>query len=201
MSVFGHLALKFGSYPENLATEALGYVLGQSGHARRGFVASIAAAEPATARDLRFETQLAGEELARPDLAGLDDDGVPRVLVEAKFWAGFTEHQPVHYLDMLPPVGALVIICPTQRLTYVWRELLTRLQTARRELEQKAAPGEFGQAVVARKHLVLQSWKRSLAAIRRELAGGTAFHGVARRVRLQAAVARSSCQTHPSVYR
>src|SRR5580692_10765389 len=117
MSLFGHLALKFGSHPENLATEALGYVLCRSADARRGFVASIAGTLIIADLDLRFETQLASEEQGRPDLAGVDDGGIVRVLVEAKFWAGFTEHQPVHYLDILPAGGVLVVICPAQRLT------------------------------------------------------------------------------------
>src|SRR5271167_3705246 len=133
MSLFGHLALKFGSQPENLATEALGYVLGKSPCARRGFLASIGEGVTVTAGDFRFVTQHATEDQGRPDLAGLDEGGVARVLVEAKFWAGFTEHQPVHYLDLLPAGGVLVVVCPNARLMYVWREMLNRLRQAKRE--------------------------------------------------------------------
>ncbi len=41
MSLFGHLALRFGSQPENLATEALSYILGKSMSARLGFLGSF----------------------------------------------------------------------------------------------------------------------------------------------------------------
>jgi hypothetical protein len=69
---------------------------------RRGFLASFGQAATSAPTDLHFETQHATEDQGRPDLVGIDDGGSVRVLVEAKFWAGFTEHQPVHYLDYLP---------------------------------------------------------------------------------------------------
>jgi hypothetical protein len=171
MSLFGHLALKFGSQPENLATEALGYVLGKSPGARRGFVASFGQGASTFADDLRFETQHGTDDQGRPDLAGFDDAGGLRLLVEAKFWAGFTGHQPVDYLDQLPVGGVLVVICPSARLTYVWRELLTRLRVAKREYQERSAPGDVDLALVGGKYLVLQSWRRALNAIRLELSG------------------------------
>jgi hypothetical protein len=45
----------------------------------------------------------------------MDEAGGLRAIVEAKFWAGFTEHQPVDYLDQLPTGGVLVFICPSAR--------------------------------------------------------------------------------------
>src|SRR5258708_836485 len=116
MSLFGHLALRFGSQPENLATEGLGYILSKSPAACAGFVASLGEAALGIPKGLRFVTQFATEDQGRPDLAGLDEANAVRVLVEAKFWAGFTDHQPVHYLDQLPPGGVLVVICPNARL-------------------------------------------------------------------------------------
>jgi hypothetical protein len=171
MSLFGHLALKFGSQPENLATEALGYVLAKSSSARRGFLASFGVGATVASLDLRFETQHTSDEQGRPDLAGMDEGGGLRVLVEAKFWAGFTAHQPVDYLDQLQTAGVLVVICPRMRVAYVWRELLARLRAAKREFEEKAAPGDVGHLIVGGKHLVLQSWSRALGAIRHELSG------------------------------
>lgn len=95
MSLFGDLALRFGSHPENLATEALGDVVKKSAAARRGFVASMGTKGPILSEHLAFETQYSDPELGRPDLAANDDAGNLRLLVEAKLWAGFTEHQPL----------------------------------------------------------------------------------------------------------
>jgi hypothetical protein len=125
----------------------------------------------AIADDLRFETQPGTEDQGRPDLAGFDEAGGLHVLIEAKFWAGFTGHQPVDYLDQLPAGGVLVVICPNARLTYVWRELLDRLRVAKRKFEEEGAPGEVGFTLVGGKYLVLQSWRRALNAIRMELPG------------------------------
>lgn len=134
-SLFGHLALRFGSHPENLATEALGYVLKKSAAARRGFVASRGTKGPRLSDDLAFETQCSDPELGRPDLAANDDGGHLRLLVEAKFWAGFTEHQPISYLDQLRPGGVLVVICPDAR---------TMSATSKRDLSGARAPSMGG---------------------------------------------------------
>ena len=69
MSLFGHLALRFGSQPENLATESLGYVLARSAAARRGLLASIHMSGAAPWGALTFTTQHSSEEQGRPDLA------------------------------------------------------------------------------------------------------------------------------------
>ena len=50
----------------------------------------------------QVRTQATGEEGERPDLAGFDRNGRERVLVEAKFWAGLTDNQPIAYLERLP---------------------------------------------------------------------------------------------------
>ncbi len=101
-SLFAHLALQFGSHPENLATEALGYVLQNSETARaavrdllRGFGSTID-------DELTYATQSSGEHDARPDLVGRNATGAEPLLIEVKFWAGLTQNQPVAYLQRLP---------------------------------------------------------------------------------------------------
>ncbi|NUO49317.1 MAG: hypothetical protein HOV80_10720, partial [Polyangiaceae bacterium] len=170
MSLFGHLAVQFGSHPENLATEALGYILAASASARRGFMASLGDAGAGASGALRFVTQHSDEEAGRPDLAGIDEKGRLSLLVEAKFWAGFTEHQPVGYLSLLPEDGALLVVCPAARLEHVWRELSSRVQTAGIVFETAGSEGELFQARCGQRRLVLQSWRRLLNAIRLELA-------------------------------
>jgi hypothetical protein len=172
MSLFGHLAVRFGSHPENLATEALGYILGRSAGARAGFVASLAEGVSLDLPELRFETQHTSEDDGgRPDLAGIDDTGSVRVLVEAKFWAGFTARQPVSYIDQLPDGGVLVVLCPAARVAYVAREIAHRLRAANRAFEERALGGEGGRMIIGAKQVVLQSWRRALGAVRLEVAG------------------------------
>src|SRR5437660_9241596 len=89
-TLFGHLALRFASSPENLATEALSFVLNRSGVANEAFVRYLRQVSTALPARLKFETQASGEDAAIPDLVGLDDDGQVAVIGEAKFWAGLT---------------------------------------------------------------------------------------------------------------
>jgi hypothetical protein len=139
MSLFAHLALRFGSHPENLATEALGYILSASRQARVGFLATLGdEARGGLSADLRFTTQSSSDDEGRPDLAATDDNGLLRLLVEAKFWAGFTDHQPLSYLNQLPVGGVLVAVGPSVRLPYLERELIRRVEEAKRVVSNGA---------------------------------------------------------------
>jgi hypothetical protein len=100
-SLLSHLATKFAAHEENWATEALGYILRRSPVARdtvRDLVGKLGVALPAS---LVYANQVSGDDDARPDLVARDDQGTQRLLIEAKFWAGLTEHQPVTYLERL----------------------------------------------------------------------------------------------------
>lgn len=176
-SLLAHLVPRFSSHPENIATEALHHILSRSDAACRGFVAAIvegARSDPLSG--LHYVTQAATEKDGRPDLAGVDDGGTTRLLVEAKFWAGFTDKQPVAYLDQLQAGGVLLVVGPRVRLGYLWRELSDRLRQARREFDERSKPDETDGAhmIVAGRHLVLASWQRILSAMQVELAGDAA---------------------------
>ena len=84
-SILSHLASLFTPQTENLATEALAFVLGYS-EAARGAVAELAIGLGALLpSDLTYATQATQEDGKRPDLAGKDGEGRVRLLVEAKF--------------------------------------------------------------------------------------------------------------------
>lgn len=111
-SLFAHLALQFGSQPENLATEALGYVLQHSETARAAVRDLVRGLGSTIDDDLTYATQSSGEDLARPDLVGRSSTGAEPLLIEVKFWAGLTENQPVAYLARLPAGGTLLMAAP-----------------------------------------------------------------------------------------
>jgi hypothetical protein len=166
-SLFAHLALTFGSHPENLATEALGYILRNSPGARAGVRDLFREAGCSVPDELSWFNQHGGEDNLRPDLVGIDPDGRPLVLVEAKFWAGLTDKQPVGYLDRLPPGGSLVIVGPARRQTLLWSELRTRIVDAGRPfVERPISAHGANVSVIGDKVLVLLSWRSLLAAAR-----------------------------------
>jgi hypothetical protein len=167
-TMFGHLAFRFSASPENLATEALHFILDASAAARRGLRAAFAELETELP-ELRFATQSAGEDSERPDLVGIDTTGRERFILEAKFWAELTENQPEKYLSRLDGQGVLAFVAPEVRGSLLWREILLRAPGAV-ELPRAAdaAPG-FCLARVGGVALAFVSWRRLLASIRSEL--------------------------------
>ncbi len=165
-TLFGHLATRFGSHPENLATEGLHYVLCRSADARRLFLRFLGQAGGSFGGDLAFETQ-AAEDGAIPDLVGKDATGVKVAIVEAKFWAGLTERQPNAYLDQLPTSsGLLLFVAPGRRFETLWPELLTRCQKVGRQVEGHECGSEWRVARLADgRRLALTSWRAVLEAL------------------------------------
>ena len=112
--LFGFLATRFSAHPENVATEALAYVLRSSSPVARAFEDYVRRVAPIPG-GLHYVTQAAADDRAIPDLAGIDASGRSPLLVEAKFWAGLTDQQPVAYLARLPEdeTALLLFIVPS----------------------------------------------------------------------------------------
>lgn len=170
-TVFSHIIQKrFSQVNEDVATDALAYVLASSEAARRGmtkFLCGIAGGLP----PLHFVTQQT-EGTIRPDMWGLADSE-PRVFVENKFWAGLTDNQPVSYLKQLTAYSqpsVLLVIAPTAREHTLWRELSRRLLAA--EISTSELDAGPGVARSVRTHLgpilALTSWTTILSALEHE---------------------------------
>ena len=137
-SIFGHLALRFGTSPENLATEGLRYILERSDTANKAFAQFLRQIEPSLPETISFQTQSKGEEGETPDLIGLDAEGREVILGEAKFWAGLTDNQPVSYIRRLEKNKGklLLFIAPGTRFETLWPELLRLCKKAKLEHEE-----------------------------------------------------------------
>ena len=131
-SLFGHLATRFSAQPENLATESLHYILERSPAVASAFIHFVEDIGVQLGEGLTFETQVGKACSARPDMVACDVQGHEVLIVEAKFWAGLTDNQPVTYLNRLPDDqhGLLLFLAPGQRFETLWPELLRRCQLA-----------------------------------------------------------------------
>jgi hypothetical protein len=170
--LLGHLTARFATHPENVATEALTYVLRRSQPARVALMRMVASltshalgTAPAVSEfdgGIDFSSQASAEEGGIPDLVGRAADGIEKVLLEAKFWAGLTEHQPVTYLQRLSAGGCLLFVVPAVRTDFVWREV-----TRRAEVTANAAHSAGGGKAVAagRAVLALVTWTTLLAVL------------------------------------
>jgi hypothetical protein len=177
-TVFSHIVEKrLSAEKENVATEALAYILESSEAVRRGMLKllhTISSRLP----QLRFKTQQA-EGAARPDMAAFaDTDTEPRVFVENKFWAGLTDNQPVEYLKRLaarPQPTLLLVIAPDRRIEALWRELKHRLDNAgisAQAPDVSTSPADSHSiSTPLGPILALTSWKRVLEALDRETEG------------------------------
>ena len=168
-SLLGHIAFRFSSHPENIATESLAYILGRSPAAKRsllGYVQNLGLKIPDA---VVFHPQTSGPDGSIPDLVGTDPDGKDLVILEAKFWAGLTENQPVSYLNRLPldKPAALVFVAPALRITILWAELLLRCKEANIELGSERQVSSDMKCCTVRDHhvLALTSWQALLTQL------------------------------------
>ena len=138
-SLFGHIVLNNTSQAENLATEALNYILSNSNAARVGFTRFLLTIDSRFTDDLYFKTQDYGEDNAIPDLVGVDSDNDPICMIESKFWAGLTDNQPVTYIKRLKQnkTSVLLFLVPSKRLESIWNEVSDRCKDAGMHLESE----------------------------------------------------------------
>lgn len=170
-TVFSHIVQKrFSQLNEDVATDALAYILQSSEKARQGLMKLIHGLNPAIP-NLQFRAQQS-EGAIRPDMWGFDDNQA-RVFIENKFWAGLTDNQPVFYLKQLaefPQPSVLMVVVPSARVHTIWRDLLERLKDSNISFSDHNTPAGF---VFTSKTehgpiLALTSWSKILSAMELE---------------------------------
>lgn len=167
-TVFGHLVHQFAIHPENLATEALCFILRTSPAASVAFANFVKQILPDCPENMRFETQQVGVENSIPDMKCFDDEGRIRVIVENKFWAGLTDNQPVTYVRELPAAvgGMVLLVVPEARLQIVWDEVVRRCNAEKLPVRILDHPSAIKAADIGDGHiLAATSWKAVLEAL------------------------------------
>ncbi len=175
--LLGHLAHRFAVHPENVATEALAYILSQSTAAREAMHSFVSALNVSLPHPLTFQAQRSGPDRSIPDLVAQDETGKEVLIVEAKFWAGLTDNQPVGYLKRLPAgsAGILLFLVPAVRVSYLWRELIRRCKEGDCKVsESKVISDEAKLVDIDNTHtLAIASWRAVLThmSLQANLAG------------------------------
>lgn len=167
-SIFSHIVQKrFSQMNEDIATDALAFVLENSKDARNGMMKLLRGILPELPI-LSFRTQQVEGQI-RPDMWGLV--GIkPHVFIENKFWAGLTDNQPVSYLHQLAVnthPAVLLVIAPSARELTLWYELHQRLHEAGITASESDPPA--GVSHVAKTNLgpvlAITSWTVVLSAL------------------------------------
>src|SRR3972149_877420 len=174
-SLFGHLAFGFSNSPENLATEALCFILNRSETSNKAFVRFISQTKATLPSNLKFETQIhiSGNSSGvpeernisgdfRPDFVGKDSSNKHVVIGEVKFGAALTDNQPVTYLKRFTESSVLVFIAPSKRLSLLWSELIRRCKESGLEYQQAIIVDDEFKTTTFDKYpvLALTSWRR-----------------------------------------
>jgi hypothetical protein len=120
--------------------------------------------------ELSFRSQESGDQGGIPDIVGVDANGMLRLIIEAKFWAGLTENQPVGYLARLSAPGdTLVFVAPNARLPALWSEIQRRCTDAHQPLVLQPSVGSWQIACASNnRRVALTSWSALLAGVMAE---------------------------------
>ena len=159
-TLLAHLSPSFTSQTENIAVEALGYILNKYAGSREALDDVVRSGVRNVNAVVRIRTQASGLDGTRPDLVGVDEGDAERVLIEAKFWAELTPRQPDAYLDRLPADGpaVLVFVAPEERIGSLWPELRRRAEGAGKKLSDVDAERRCVRVEGSKRYLLLVSW-------------------------------------------
>ena len=161
-TLLSFIARRYISAREDAATDALGFILNKSKAAKEGLSALLQEAVPGVSPIARVKNPFGTDDGGVPDLACLDDQDKVQALIEAKFLAPLTYHQPNTYWKRLPSQtpSALVFLAPADRLISLLNELKARLEGKGCKLGEMSGSTEWVsvQARDSRRRLVLISW-------------------------------------------
>ncbi len=152
---------------EDVATNALFFILSRSASARKA-LSEFLGDEHGPLPIAKVQPWATDEHGAIPDLACLDKDDNVLALIESKFWASLTHHQPVTYWQGLPADkrAVLLFLAPAYRVEQgdLWKELEAKLRDEGHELSPAhcdngliTAPSKSNQ-----RRLMLTSWQSLL---------------------------------------
>lgn len=170
-TLLSHIARRHAMWREDVATDALAFILTHSSPARTAFADFLGYGAPDTPAIATVQTQYTiSASGAAPDLAGLDVDGKLLALVESKFWAGLTANQPVTYWNALPTTtpATLLFLAPAYRIDPggLWDELAQRLTKAGHPLAEPVQQSDYTTTAPAQdgsqRRLMVTSWKTLL---------------------------------------
>lgn len=177
-TIFSHIIQKrFSQENENIATDALTYILESYESARNGMAKLLRNIAP-NMPELHYQAQTLTQQeegSIRPDMWGFDNNET-HVFVENKFWAGLTENQPASYLKELakfPAPTVLLFVVPLAREQTIIRELGQRLAEAGISKKEDEASSQSVLSSVTTDLgpiLAITSWTRLLSFLELEVA-------------------------------
>jgi hypothetical protein len=147
----------------------LAFVLHHSAAARQSLQQMLSATASQEIPVARVSPQFMAGDESRPDLATFGPDGALTAFLEAKFWAGLTDAQPVDYLRRLGQSGGkvLLFIVPEERMASVSFNLAERARAASIPLTSQPRGGEaLSVTTPTGSRMIVVSWRTLLTTLR-----------------------------------
>ena len=170
-SLLGHIARRHTQGLEDVATDALAFIVSRSKSARKSLSEFLGDDEgPLPIAEVGTQEFLAAS-WAYPDMALWGSEKELSGFVESKFWAGLTHNQPVTYWETLPDDRrtVLLFLAPQSSVDagWLWDELVRRLNEAGHELGQtrKDSKGRTAASTKVPRRLMLTSWSVLLGTL------------------------------------
>ena len=161
------LVPKLTSQIEDAATEVLAHILNRSPDCRDQVRRTLEQESGfKLAAIVRVETQVTHKDGTRPDMAGYDENGQMRLLVESKFWAALGSGQPLYIRQFDHSASAvLLFVAPEARIETLWTEICRQFRSDGLQLGQiRSSPGRRSARVFrtegdVERGVVLTSWR------------------------------------------
>ena len=160
-TLLAHLVSRFPGNAENIATEALAYILNESSSCREALVNLLREGGVDVGPIDSVKTQVTGPGGVIPDLIGLYDGEYKPLLIEAKFDADLTNNQPNHYLEWLSTYNGpsvLLFVVPGIRVRSLWPQLERRASEKYGTLTHIDAERKCLRVGESELHLMMISW-------------------------------------------
>ncbi len=167
-SLLGLFYNKIKGSQEDIASEGLAYILNNSIESGNVINEIISSNTDLTFPKLLYKNQSSGDNLERPDISGVDEDGKEVVLIEAKFWASLTHNQPSGYLERLDNDTVLIFLVPTLRIRAVFDEVLQKIQKEYSGIEVDAKKRKI-RIVSTNQYILFKSWNKVLNQIKSKM--------------------------------
>ncbi len=165
-SLLGNFYTKIRGSQEDIASMGLVYILNQSRESRDALHKLIKSKINLPISDLNYCVQNTGDNMERPDICGMDENGVEKLIIEAKFWASLTENQPIGYLKRLKKKSLLIFLVPSPRMRAVYGEVKTRMKSEYNYIETNSNEILHLKIADSNQNVLMLSWFEVLHTIK-----------------------------------